>query len=67
MKSVTIPMDYDKFASDEFKNMAYQSAESYILKNQNNVVKRNESIGSGPNTNNMRCLNGAWSYSWREN
>ena len=67
---VTNPKDFDKFGSDEFKNMAYQSAAESItlLKNQNDILpiqKGMKILVCGPNANNMRCLNGAWSYSWQ--
>ena len=57
---VTNPMDYDKFASHEFKNMAYQSAAESItlLKNQNDILpmqKGMKVLVCGPNANNMRC------------
>ena len=66
----TNPADYNDFASEEFQNMAYQSAAEAItlLKNNDDILplERDKKIlVVGPNANNMRCLNGAWTYSWQ--
>ncbi len=66
----TNPADYNDFASEEFQNMAYQSAAEAItlLKNNDDVLpldRDNKILVVGPNANNMRCLNGAWTYSWQ--
>ena len=66
----TSPSDYNDFASEEFQGMAYQSAAEAItlLKNNDNILplERDKKIlVVGPNADNMRCLNGAWTYSWQ--
>ena len=66
----TNPADYNDFASEEFENMAYQSAAEAItlLKNNDNILPLNRDkkiLVVGPNADNMRCLNGAWTYSWQ--
>ena len=66
----TSPSDYNDFASEEFQGMAYQSAAESItlLKNNDNILplERDKKIlVVGPNADNMRCLNGAWTYSWQ--
>ena len=66
----TSPSDYNDFASKEFQGMAYQSAAEAItlLKNNDNILplERDKKIlVVGPNADNMRCLNGAWTYSWQ--
>ncbi len=66
----TNPKNYPKFGSKEFEGAAYQMAAESItlLKNQNNVLplqKAAKVLVTGPNANNMRTLNGAWTYSWQ--
>ena len=66
----TSPSEYNDFASEEFQGMAYQSAAEAItlLKNNDNILplERDKKIlVVGPNADNMRCLNGAWTYSWQ--
>ena len=66
----TSPSDYNDFASEMFQGMAYQSAAEAItlLKNNDNILplERDKKIlVVGPNADNMRCLNGAWTYSWQ--
>ena len=66
----TSPSDYNDFASEEFQYMAYQSVAEAItlLKNNDNILplERDKKIlVVGPNADNMRCLNGAWTYSWQ--
>ncbi|MHA6248883.1 glycoside hydrolase family 3 N-terminal domain-containing protein [Pontibacter sp. CAU 1760] len=66
----TNPKNYPKFGSKEFEDAAYQMAAESItlLKNQNNVLplqKAAKVLVTGPNANNMRTLNGAWTYSWQ--
>lgn len=61
---------YDKFACDEFRQMAYNSTvESMVLlKNEKNLLplkKGTKILVTGPNANSMRTLNGGWSYSWQ--
>ncbi|AHM63356.1 beta-glucosidase-like glycosyl hydrolase [Flammeovirgaceae bacterium 311] len=67
---VTNPKNYPKFGSKEFEQASYQMAAESItlLKNENNVLPLNKStrvLVTGPNANNMRTLNGAWTYSWQ--
>lgn len=62
--------EYPDFGSEKFGKMAYASAcESItLLKNKDGILplKSNSKIlVTGPNANSMRCLNGAWSYSWQ--
>lgn len=61
---------YDKFGSEEFQQMSYQaSVESQVLlKNEGGLLplkKGTRILVTGPNGNEMRCLNGGWSYSWQ--
>lgn len=67
---VTHHSDYPLFGSDEFIEVAYQTAQESItlLKNENNVLplrKNARVLVTGPNSNSMRSLNGGWSYSWQ--
>ncbi|MCJ8164408.1 glycoside hydrolase family 3 C-terminal domain-containing protein [Pontibacter sp. E15-1] len=69
-RPTTNPKDYPKFGSKEFEDAAYQMAAESItlLKNQNGVLplkKTAKVLVTGPNANNMRTLNGAWTYSWQ--
>ncbi len=66
----TISNDYPDFASAEFQQVAYNAATESItlLKNKNNLLPistKSKVLVTGPNANNMRCLNGGWSYSWQ--
>lgn len=61
---------YNKFACDEFAQVALQAAEEseVLLKNDKNLLplkKGTKLFVTGPNANSMRCLNGGWSYSWQ--
>ena len=61
---------YDKFACEEFRQIAYNSTvESMVLlKNDSNLLplkKGTRILVTGPNANSMRTLNGGWSYSWQ--
>ena len=67
---VTDYKDYPDFGSKKHHNLAYKAASESItlLKNENNLlpIKGNPKILiAGPNGNNMRTLNGAWTYSWQ--
>lgn len=69
-RPTTNPKDYPKFGSKEFENASYQMASESItlLKNKNSVLplqKGMKVLVTGPNANNMRTLNGAWTYSWQ--
>jgi beta-glucosidase len=66
----TISNDYPDFASAEFQQAGYDAAAESItlLKNKNNLLPistKSKVLVTGPNANNMRCLNGGWSYSWQ--
>ncbi|MEL0009864.1 MAG: glycoside hydrolase family 3 N-terminal domain-containing protein [Flammeovirgaceae bacterium] len=67
---VTNYEEYEDFGSKKHHQLAYKAASESItlLKNNNNILplKGNPKIlVTGPNGNNMRTLNGAWSYSWQ--
>ncbi|MBV6644917.1 MAG: glycoside hydrolase family 3 C-terminal domain-containing protein, partial [Cyclobacteriaceae bacterium] len=62
--------DYDKFGSEEFAKKAYQGAIESItlLKNEDGILplsKNSSVLVAGPNADNMRVLNGGWSYTWQ--
>lgn len=66
----TKPADYPKFASNDFKEKALETAIESItlLKNKNDILplsKNTKVLVTGPNANTMRPLNGGWSYSWQ--
>ncbi|MCR4604019.1 MAG: glycoside hydrolase family 3 C-terminal domain-containing protein [Prevotella sp.] len=62
---------YEKFGSDEHAQKALRAAEETIvlLKNQDNILPLKTAgkkiLLTGPNANQMRCLNGGWSYTWQ--
>jgi len=61
---------YEKFGSKEFAEKALHAAEEseVLLKNEDNILplaKGKKILLTGPNANQMRCLNGGWSYSWQ--
>lgn len=62
--------DYPKFGSDEFAAKALAAAEEseVLLKNEGGILpiaKGKKILLTGPNANQMRCLNGGWSYTWQ--
>ena len=62
--------EYAEFASDTHAQTAIQAAEEsmVLLKNQDDILplaKGKKILLTGPNANQMRCLNGGWSYSWQ--
>ena len=67
--------DYPKFGGSEFAKLALDGAvESMVLlKNEGNILPiapRTSNLAprilvTGPNANQMRCLNGGWSYTWQ--
>ena len=64
--------DYSKFGSDEFAEKALHAAEEseVLLKNEDNILplaKGKKILVTGPNANQMRCLDGGWSYTWQGN
>lgn len=67
---VTNIKDYPSFGSENSAKLAYNAAAEAItlLKNTNNILplsKTSKILVTGPNANNMRTLNGGWSYSWQ--
>ena len=61
---------FDKFASAGFAKKAYNAAleSEVLLKNQDGILplsKGKKILITGPNANQMRCLDGGWSYSWQ--
>ena len=60
---------YEKFGSEEFAQKALHAAEEseVLLKNDGilPLTKGKKILLTGPNANQMRCLNGGWSYSWQ--
>ena len=72
--------DYPKLGGNEFAQLAIEgAAESMVLlKNEGNLLPLTSNLSpltsnlsplkillTGPNANQMRCLNGAWSYTWQ--
>ena len=62
--------DYAKFGCEEFAKKALNAAEEseILLKNQDNILPLapgKKILLTGPNANQMRCLNGGWTYSWQ--
>ena len=62
--------DYPKFGGEEFAKLALEGAtESMVLlKNEGNILPLHAGkkiLLTGPNANQMRCLNGGWSYTWQ--
>ncbi len=61
---------YEKYGSAEHAAKALRSAEEceVLLKNEGGVLplaKGKKILLTGPNANQMRCLNGGWSYTWQ--
>ena len=61
---------YEKFGSDEFAQKALRAAEEtlVLLKNEGSILPLRQGVKmllTGPNANQMRCLNGGWSYTWQ--
>ena len=62
--------DYEKFGSAEHAEKALRAAEEaeVLLKNEGALLplaKGKRILLTGPNANQMRCLNGGWSYTWQ--
>ena len=61
--------DFPKFGGKEFAQLALEGAvESIVLlKNEKllPLAKGKKILVTGPNANQMRCLNGGWSYTWQ--
>ena len=61
---------YEQFGSDKHAAAALAAAEETIvlLKNEGSILplaKGGKILLTGPNANQMRCLNGGWSYTWQ--
>jgi beta-glucosidase len=61
---------YEKFGSKEHAEKALHAAEEtmVLLKNEGNILPLKQGakiLLTGPNANQMRCLNGGWSYTWQ--
>lgn len=62
--------NYPKFGGEEFAKLALEGAtESMVLlKNEGNILPLQHGkkiLLTGPNANQMRCLDGGWSYTWQ--
>ena len=62
--------NYPKFGGKEFAKIALEGAtESMVLlKNESNILPLQHGkkiLLTGPNANQMRCLDGGWSYTWQ--
>lgn len=61
---------YEKFGSKEFADKALRAAEEteVLLKNEGGILplaRGKKILLTGPNANQMRCLDGGWSYTWQ--
>src|SRR5574344_674111 len=64
--------DYSKFGGKEFTDLSLEGAKESIilLKNEHHILPLKEGqkiLLTGPNANQMRCLDGGWSYTWQGN
>lgn len=64
--------DYPKFGGKEFTDLSLEGAKESIilLKNEHHILPLKEGqkiLLTGPNANQMRCLDGGWSYTWQGN
>lgn len=62
--------NYPKFGGEEFAKLSLEGAtESMaLLKNEGNILPLQHGkkiLLTGPNANQMRCLDGGWSYTWQ--
>ena len=62
--------NYPKFGGEEFAKLALEGAtESMVLlKNEGNILPLQHGkkiLLTGPNANQLRCLDGGWSYTWQ--
>ena len=61
---------FEKYGCAEFAQASLKAAEEseVLLKNESNILplaKGKKILLTGPNANQMRCLNGGWSYTWQ--
>ena len=65
----TFRENYPDFGGAAFEKMAYEAAvESQVLLKNNGILPLNKDVRillTGPNANNIRTLNGGWSYTWQ--
>lgn len=68
-KPNTVGTDYPEFASAANAEKALRAAEEteVLLKNEGilPIAKGKKILVTGPNANQIRCLNGGWSYTWQ--
>ena len=68
-KPDTYLADYPDFGCEAFSEASLHAAEesAVLLKNEGILPLRKgmKILVTGPNANQMRCLNGGWSYSWQ--
>ena len=61
--------NYPEFGSAAHEKMAYEAAvESQVLLKNNGILPLKKDVKillTGPNANNIRTLNGGWSYTWQ--
>ena len=61
--------DYPKYGSAEhFKAAQDAAVQTMVLLKNNGILplaQGKKILGTGPNANSMRCLNGGWSYTWQ--
>ena len=65
----TFRENYPDFGCEAFEKMAYEAAvESEVLLKNNGILPLKKDVRillTGPNANNIRTLNGGWSYTWQ--
>ena len=65
----TFRENYPDFGGAAFEKMAYEAAvESQVLLKNNGILPLKKDVRillTGPNANNIRTLNGGWSYTWQ--
>jgi beta-glucosidase len=65
----TVAANYPEFGSQAYAKLAYDAAvESMVLLKNNRILPLQKDLRillTGPNADNMRTLNGGWSYTWQ--